>query len=76
MALRSEIEHLADQYGGIGAANGHDEEKTHAILEPVLSGKTRTNLRSLSEGLWARSTDENDRYGDLARVIDSVRRKR
>ncbi|MBI5018834.1 hypothetical protein HZB58_01000 [Candidatus Gottesmanbacteria bacterium] len=76
MALEKEIERLADQYGGIGAANGHDAEKTNAILEPVLRGKTKTALRSLSEGLWARSRGEDDRYADLAQVVDGVRRRR
>lgn len=76
MALEREIEHLADQYGGVGAANNYEEEKTDAILEPVLRGKTKTGLRLLSEGLWARSRDTNDRYGDLAQVVDGVRRRR
>ena len=76
MALQKEIETLADQYGGVGAANEHDEEKVHIILEPVLRGKTRTNLRSLSEGLWARSRGDGDRYADLAQAIDGVRGRR
>lgn len=72
MALRDEIERLVNQYGGIGKANDHDQEKVRAILEPVVSGRSRTRLRAWRDGLWARSRAQNDRYADLAGVLDTM----
>jgi len=76
MALQNEIERLADQYGGVSRANQQDEKAVRAILEPVLGRHTRSRLRTLSEGLWARSRGDNDRYADLASAVDTLRRTR
>lgn len=72
MALRDEIERLANQYGGIGKANNHDQAKVRAILEPVVGGRSRTRIRAWRDGLWARSRGESDRYADLAGVLDKM----
>ncbi len=72
MALQREIETLADQYGGIGAANRENEGAALTILEPVVGNASKTRLRTLRDGFWARSKSPNDRYADLAGVLDAM----
>lgn len=72
MVLQQEIERLADQYGGIGAANSDTEGAAQKILEPVLGNASKTRLRTLREGLWAQSREPGDRYDDLATVLDAM----
>ncbi len=72
MALQDEIERLVNQYGGVGKANQHDQEKVRQILEPVVRGRSKTRIRAWRDGLWARSREHNDRYADLAEALDKM----
>jgi hypothetical protein len=74
MALQREIELLADQYGGIGAANRENEGAAQTILEPIVGNASKTRLRALRDGFWARSQAPNDRYADLAGVLEAMLR--
>ena len=77
MSLQDEIEQAANQYGGVGAANNQETNAVRAILEPVFGQRSNTRLRTLRDGLWARSRREGDRYSDLAQMLDMlIRRKK
>ena len=76
MALKDEIERFADQYAGIGEANGHDAHAVRAILEPVFGNRSKTKIRTLQESIWARSKAPNDRYADLATALNAMIKKK
>ncbi len=76
MAIKDEIELFADQYAGVGMANGHNEHAVRAILEPVLGGQSKKKLRTLQESLWARSQGSGDRYADLATALNTMIKKK
>lgn len=76
MVGKDEIELFADQYAGVGVANGHNEEAVRAILEPVLGHRSNTKIRTLQESVWARSKAPNDRYADLATALNAMIKKK